>query len=141
MKITIKQLKQDNILFAPQTVSEAVLVKDSESNILTLNQILDRKVENIITPVGSGLTSFKNGTSTYIIHPDVIKANPAPQSLKIKYNDKGHIVETIPTESLIVTVNNYNYTSYNGDKKDEINFGDDFKINQEHKIALTWQNI
>ena len=43
MNLTIKQLTQNGTIFVPQTVSEAVLVKNGEQ-VITLDKALARKI-------------------------------------------------------------------------------------------------
>jgi len=58
-------------------VAEAVLVKH-ESGIITLNTALDKKIENIITPVGSGLHSYIQDKNVILTHSNTITANDSP---------------------------------------------------------------
>ena len=98
-----------------------------------------RKKQNRLK-AGSGLNSYKQGTSIIITHSNTITANDTPQSVKVKYDNRGHIVETAPVEKLNVIVDNEGYTQYNGDEERNLLFGDDFGIDQ-NKIALKWNNI
>lgn len=139
MDLEIKQLKQYNKVFVPQTTAEAVLVKEG-TVVYTLDKVLEKKVEQIKTPAGSGLNSYKQGTSIIVTHSNTITANDTPQSVKVKYDNRGHIVETAPVEKLNVIVDNEGYTQYNGDEERNLLFGDDFGIDQ-NKIALKWNNI
>lgn len=139
MDLEIKQLKQYNRVFVPQTTAEAVLVKEG-TVVYTLDKVLEKKVEQVTTPAGSGLNSYKQGTSIIITHSNIITANDTPQSVKVKYDNRGHIVETAPVEKLNVIVDNEGYTQYNGDEERNLLFGDDFGIDQ-NKIALKWNNI
>ena len=142
MIITIKQLEQvsDGKIFAPQTISEAVLVKNSKKEVITLNKVLDTKIENIITPPGSGLQSTKQGTSIFLTQVDTIEPNKMPENTRIQYNSKGIIVKTAPVENLTISVDNNSYINYNGDDPCKINFGDDFKIDNKNNIILKWTN-
>ena len=139
MDLEIKQLKQYDKVFVPQTTAEAVLVKEG-TVVYTLDKVLEKKVEQVITPAGSGLNSYKQGTSIIVTHSNTITANDTPQSVKVKYDNRGHIVETAPVEKLNVIVDNEGYTQYNGDEERNLLFGDDFGIDQ-NKIALKWNNI
>ena len=139
MDLEIKQLKQYDKVFVPQTTAEAVLVKEG-TVVYTLDKVLEKKVEQVKTPAGSGLNSYKQGTSIIITHSNTITANDTPQSVKVKYDNRGHIVETAPVEKLNVIVDNEGYTQYNGDEERNLLFGDDFGIDQ-NKIALKWNNI
>ena len=142
MIITIKQLEQisEGKIFAPQTISEAVLVKNSKKEVITLNEVLDTKIENIITPPGSGLQNTKQGTSIFLTQVDIIEPNKMPENTRIQYNSKGIIVKTAPVENLTISVDNNSYINYNGDDPCKIKFGDDFKIDNKNNIILKWTN-
>lgn len=139
MDLPVKQLKQHGEVFVPQTTSEAVLVKQG-TTIYTLDKVLEKKVEQIITPAGSGLNAYKQGTSIIVTHSNIITANDNPQAVKVKYDNRGHIVETAPVSNLNVIVDTEGYTQYNGDAERNLMFGDDFGIDN-NKIALKWNNI
>ena len=140
MELKIKQVQQNGETFAPQTVSEAVLVKDN-SQILTLDKVLDKKIETISTPTGSGLSSFTQGKSVIITHSNIITSNTEPESLNIQYDSHGHIVNTIPTQPLVLTVDNTQYINYTGNSEQRINLGDDFKVDETNKVALKWKKL
>ena len=139
MDLPVKQLKQYGAVFVPQTTAEAVLVKEG-TTVYTLDKILEKKVEQIITPAGSGLNSYKQGTSIIVTHSNIITANDELQTVKVKYDNRGHIVETAPVSNLNVIVDTEGYTQYNGDEERNLMFGDDFGIDN-NKIALKWNNI
>ena len=139
MDLPVKQLKQYGEVFVPQTTAEAVLVKEG-TTIYTLDKILEKKVEQIITPAGSGLNAYKQGTSIIVTHSNTITANNSTQQVKIKYDSSGHIIETSPVSNLNVVVDTEGYTQYNGDGERNLAFGDDFGIDN-NKIALKWNNI
>lgn len=110
MELTIKQLKQHGQIFVPQTTAEAVLVKDGEE-VITLDNMLERKIEQIITPAGSGLQAFKQGSNIILAHSNSITANESPSSVKVKYDSRGHIVEVAPTSEMTVVVDQEGYFS------------------------------
>lgn len=122
----------------PQTVAEAVLINGDQ--VTTLDKVLPKKIENIITPNNSGLTVSKQGTSITIAHTNKITPNEIPKSYLIQYNQNGHIVSTEPIKKQITTVNNIVYSQYDGNADSNINFGDDFTINN-NSISLKWENI
>lgn len=122
----------------PQTVAEAVLVNGDQAT--TLNKVLPRKIEQIITPDNSGLATSKQGTSVIVTHTNKIMPNEAPKSYLIQYDQNGHIVSTEPIKKQITTVNNAVYSQYDGNADSNINFGDDFTINNNN-ISLRWENI
>ena len=122
----------------PQTVAEAVLVNGDQ--VTTLDKVLPKKIEQIITPDNSGLTTSKQGTSVIVTHTNKIMPNEAPKSYLIQYDQNGHIVSVEPIKKQITTVNNVIYSQYDGNADSNINFGDDFTINNNN-ISLRWENI
>ena len=122
----------------PQTVAEAVLINGDY--VTTLDKVLPKKIENIITPNNSGLTVSKQGTSITIAHTNKITPNKIPKSYLIQYDQNGHIVSTEPIKKQITTVNNIVYSQYDGNADSNINFGDDFTINN-NSISLKWEDI
>lgn len=122
----------------PQTVAEAVLVNGDQ--VTTLDKVLSKKIEQIITPNNSGLTASKQGTSVTITHTNKITPNEVPKSYLIQYDQNGHIVSTEPIKKQITTVNNAVYSQYDGNTDSNINFGDDFTINNNN-ISLRWEDI
>ena len=122
----------------PQTVAEAVLVNGDQ--VTTLDKVLPKKIEQIITPNNSGLTTSKQGTSVVVTHTNKIIPNDAPKSYLIQYDQNGHIIRTDPIKKQITTVNNNIYSQYDGNVDSNINFGDDFTINNNN-ISLRWEDI
>lgn len=122
----------------PQTVAEAVLVNGDQ--VTTLDKVLPKKIEQIITPDNSGLTASKQGTSVVVTHTNKITPNEAPKSYLIQYDQNGHIVSTEPIKKQITTVNNVAYSQYDGNTDSNTNFGDDFTINNNN-ISLRWEDI
>ena len=122
----------------PQTVAEAVLINGDQ--VTTLDKVLPKKIENIITSNNSGLTVSKQGTSITIAHTNKITPNEIPKSYLIQYDWNGHIISTEPIKKQIITVNNIVYSQYDGNADSNINFGDDFTINN-NSISLKWEDI
>lgn len=122
----------------PQTVAEAILINGDQ--VTTLDKVLPKKIENIITSNNSGLTVSKQGTSITIAHTNKITPNEIPKSYLIQYDQNGHIVSTEPIKKQITTVNNIVYSQYDGNTDSNINFGDDFTINNNN-ISLKWEDI
>lgn len=122
----------------PQTVAEAVLINGDQ--VTTLDKVLPKKIEDIITPNNSGLTVSKQGISITIAHTNKITPNEIPKSYLIQYDQNGHIVSTEPIKKQITTVNNIVYSQYDGNADSNINFGDDFTINNNN-ISLKWEDI
>lgn len=140
MELTIKQLKQHGQIFVPQTTTEAVLVKDGEE-VITLDNMLERKIEQIITPAGSGLQAFKQGSNIILAHSNSITANESPSSVKVKYDSRGHIVEVAPTSKMTVVVDQEGYFQYNGSEDRNLLLGNDFGIDEDNKIILKWNYL
>lgn len=140
MELTIKQLKQHGQIFIPQTTAEAVLVKDGEE-IITLDNMLERKVEQVITPAGSGLSAYRQGKNVILTHSNSITANESPSSVKVRYDSRGHIVETIPTSAITVIVDQEGYLQYNGSEDRNLLLGNDFEIDEDNKIILKWNHL
>lgn len=122
----------------PQTVAEAVLVNDDQ--VTTLDKVLPKKIEQVITPGNSGLTASKQGTSVVVTHTNKITPNEAPRSYLIQYDQNGHIINAEPIKKQITTVNNVVYSQYDGNTDSNINFGDNFTINNNN-ISLKWEDI
>ena len=133
----VKVILADDQVF-PQTVAEAVLVNGNQ--VTTLDKVLPKKIEQIITPDNSGLTTSKQGTSVIVTHTNKIMPNEAPKSYLMQYDQNGHIVSTEPIKKQITTVNNAVYSQYDGNVDSNINFGDDFTINNNN-ISLRWEDI
>lgn len=133
----IKVVSANDQVF-PQTVAEAVLINGDQ--VTTLDKVLPKKIENIITSNNSGLTVSKQGTSITIAHTNKITPNEIPKSYLIQYDQNGHIVSTKPIKKQITTVNNIVYSQYDGNADSNINFGDDFTINN-NSISLKWEDI
>ena len=122
----------------PQTVAEAVLVNGDQ--VTTLDKVLPKKIEQVITPGNSGLTASKQGTSVVVTHTNKITPNEAPKSYLIQYDQNGHIINAEPIKKQITTVNNAVYSQYDGNTDSNTNFGDDFTINNNN-ISLKWEDI
>lgn len=122
----------------PQTVAEAVLINGDQ--VTTLDKVLPKKIEQIITPNNSGLTASKQGTSVVVTHTNKIMPNEVPKSYLIQYDQNGHIVSTEPIKKQITTVNNIVYSQYDGNADSNINFGDDFTVNNNN-ISLKWEGV
>lgn len=133
----VKVILTDNQVF-PQTVAEAVLVNGNQ--VTTLDKVLPRKIEQVITPDDSGLTTTKQGISVTITHTNKITPNEVPKSYLIQYDQNGHIIKTDSVKKQIITVNNVVYSQYDGNTDSNVNFGDDFTINNNN-ISLTWDDI
>lgn len=140
MALPLKFLKQKGETILPITVSEAVLVKNT-TGVKHLDEVLKMKIEEVITPVGSGLTSQIIDNGVMIYHSNNI--NPSVEELKpklIKYDNRGHITETSDFGKLNITVNDENYIQYDGSSDKNLQLGDDFE-NNNGKIQISWKTI
>ena len=140
MALPLKFLKQKGETILPITVSEAVLVKNA-TGVKHLDEVLKMKIEEVITPVGSGLTSQIIDNGVMIYHSNNI--NPSVEELKpklIKYDNRGHITETSDFGKLNITVNDENYIQYDGSSDKNLQLGDDFE-NNNGKIQISWKTI
>ena len=140
MALPLKFLKQKGETILPITVSEAVIVKNA-TGVKHLDEVLKMKIEEVITPVGSGLTSQRIDNGVIIAHSNSI--NPSIEELKpklIKYDNRGHITETSDFGELQIIVNDEKYTQYNGSTNKYLQLGDDFE-NNNGKIQIRWNTI
>lgn len=140
MALPLKFLKQKGETILPITVSEAVLVKNT-TGVKHLDEVLKMKIEEVITPVGSGLTSQIIDNGVIITHSNNI--DPSIEELKpklIKYDNRGHITETSDFGNLNIIVNDEKYTQYNGSSDKYLQLGDDFE-NNNGKIQIRWNII
>lgn len=141
MIITLKQLKKSGEVFAPQTVAEAVLVKDGEE-ISRLDTVLEKKIEAIVTPAGSGLSAYPQGKSVTITHSNTITATESPVPVQVQYDSRGHIISTSALGKTAITVNGgTTYTVLDGTEDKQISFGDDFDTDENNNIKLKWNDI
>ena len=140
MALPLKFLKQKGETILPITVSEAVVVKNA-TGVKHLDEVLKMKIEEVITPVGSGLTSQRIDNGVIIYHSNNI--NPSIEELKpklIKYDNRGHITETSDFGNLNIIVNDEKYAQYNGSSDKYLQLGDDFE-NNNGKIQIRWNTI
>ena len=140
MALPLKFLKQKEETILPITVSEAVLVKTT-TGVKHLDDVLKMKIEEVVTPVGSGLTSQIIDNGVIIYHSNNI--DPSIEELKpklIKYDNRGHITETSDFGNLNIIVNDEKYTQYNGSSDKNLQLGDDFE-NNNGKIQIRWNTI
>lgn len=140
MALPLKFLKQKGETILPITVSEAVLVKNA-TGVKHLDEVLKMKIEEVITPVGSGLTSQRIDNGVIIVHSNNI--NPSVEELKpklIKYDNRGHITETSDFGNLNIIVNDEKYAQYNGSSDKYLQLGDDFE-NNNGKIQIRWNTL
>lgn len=133
----IKQLKMGNNVFVPQTVAEAVLIKDG-SEVTTLDKVINRKISAVNSSEGSGITVNRTGNQIDITHTNQVTPNTI-QPVQIQHDNNGHIVKTIPLGKLVVTANTEKVLEMDGTQDQELIFGDDFQ-KVDNIITLRWNN-
>ena len=140
MNYPLKFLKQEDQPFLPITAAEAVMVKRG-SGVKRLDDILKMKIEEVVTPIGSGLTSYPVDNGVVVTHSNNI--DPSVDELKpklIKYDNRGHLIETSDFGQLNVIVNNNQHVQYNGSATAFIRLGEDF-IDSNGYIQIRWNNL
>ena len=140
MNYPLKFLKQEDQPFLPITSAEAVMVKHG-SGVIRLDDALKRKIEEVVTPVGSGLTSYPVDNGVVVTHSNNI--DPSVDELKpklIKYDNRGHLIETSDFGELKVIVNGNQHVQYNGSATTFVRLGEDF-IDSNGYIQIRWNNL
>ncbi len=140
MNFPLKFLKQGDQSFLPVTAAEAVMVNHI-TGVRRLDEVLKFKIEEIVTPVGSGLSSYKLDNGVVVTHSNSI--DPSVDELKpklIKYDNRGHIIETSDFGKLKVTVNGNLNTTYDGSTSAFVHFGEDF-MDSNGYIQIRWNNL
>ena len=140
MNYPLKFLKQEDQPFLPITTAEAVMVKHG-SGVKRLNDVLKMKIEEVVTPVGSGLTSYPIDNGVVVTHSNNI--DPSVDELKpklIKYDNRGHLIETSDFGQLKVIVNNNQHVQYDGSATAFIRLGEDF-MDSNGYIQIRWNNL
>ena len=140
MNYPLKFLKQEGQPFLPITSAEAVMVKRG-SGVKRLDDILKMKIEEVVTPIGSGLTSHPVDNGVVVTHSNNI--DPSVDELKpklIKYDNRGHLVETSDFGQLKVIVNNNQHVQYDGSTTAFIRLGEDF-MDSNGYIQIRWNNL
>ena len=97
------------------------------TGVKRLDDVLKFKIEEVVTPVGSGLTSYRLNDGVVITHSNNI--DPSVDELKpkiIKYDNRGHIVEASDFKKLKVVVNGHQHVEYDGSTSSFVHFGEDF---------------
>ena len=140
MNYPLKFLKQEDQPFLPITAAEAVMVKRG-SGVKRLDDILKMKIEEVVTPIGSGLTSYSVDNGVVVTHSNNI--DPSVDELKpklIKYDNRGHLVETSDFGQLKVIVNDNQHVQYDGSTTAFIRLGEDF-MDSNGYIQIRWNNL
>lgn len=140
MNYEIKRLKHGTNIFVPQTVAEAVLIKENPDNsITTLDKVINKKVEIITSEGSSGLQIKRTGNSVDISHTNQVTPNTGMQPLQIQYDNNGHIIGAIPLGKFTINVNSEQLVEVNGTTDQSLNFGDDFQ-NNNNNITIRWNS-
>ena len=140
MNLPLKFLKQNEEPFLPITAAKAVMVKHV-TGVRRLDEVLKMKIEEVITPVGSGLTSYKIDSGVVVSHSNSI--DPSIDELKpklIKYDNRGHITGTSDFGKLQISINGEQYTQYDGSTSSHLQLGDDF-MDSNGNIQIRWNTI
>lgn len=141
MNLPLKFLSQNSEPFVPVTTAEAVMVLHP-TGVKRLDQVLNFKIEEIVTPAGSGLTSYRqNNGAVLVAHSNNI--TPSTEEFKpklIKYDNRGHIVDTQDVGQLKVVINGTAYQQYDGSQEKFISFGADF-MNDDGDIQIRWYDL
>ena len=140
MSYPLKFLKQEGQPFLPVTAAEAVMV-NHVTGVKRLDEVLKFKIEEIVTPVGSGLSSYRLNDGVVIAHSNSI--DPSVDELKpklIKYDNRGHLIETSDFGQLRVTVNGNQHIQYDGSTTAYVRFGEDF-MDSNGYIQIRWNNL
>ena len=139
MKYEIKRLKHGKSIFVPQTVAEAVLVKEGP-DVTTLDKAINKKIEIITADASkSGLEVKRTGNSVDISHTNQIVPNNGIQPLQIQYDNNGHIIGAVSLGKLTINVNQEQLLEINGTIDQSLNFGDDFQ-NNNNNIIIRWNS-
>lgn len=139
MVLTVKQLKQNNQIIVPQTIAEAVLVKQNNA-VITLDTALKNKQNTIITPEGSGLMQVEQNNSVILTHSTNITANDKPKAILVQHDSHGHIIATAPMKKFTISVANTPIIEHDGSADNTLNFGDDFETDT-NTIQLKFNNL
>lgn len=140
MILTVKQLKQNNQIIVPQTIAEAVLVKQNNT-VITLDTVLKNKQNTIITPSDSGLTQYEQNNSVILTHSTSITANEKPKAILVQHDNHGHIITTEPMKKLTVSLEDKPIIEHDGSADNDLNFGDDFELDITNTIKLKFNNL
>lgn len=140
MVLTVKQLKQNNQIIVPQTIAEAVLVKQGNT-VLTLDTALKNKQNIIITPADSGLVQYEQDNSVILTHSTNIIANEKPQPILVQHDSHGHIIATEPVKKITVSIEEQPIIEHDGSKDNNLNLGDDFELDITNTIKLKFNNL
>lgn len=140
MNLPLKFLKQDSEPFVPVTTAEAVMVHHT-AGVKRLDEVLKFKIEEIVTPVGSGLTSYRSNQNVTILHSNIIQ--PSTEEFKpklLKYDNRGHITDTQNFKQIKVSIQDVPYTNYDGSTESLVKFGDDF-MDSNGYIQIRWNTL
>ncbi len=140
MNYPLKFLKQEGEPFLPITAAEAVTVNHI-TGVRILDEVLKFKIEEVVTPAGSGLSSYKLDNGVVITHSNNI--DPSTDEFKpklIKYDNRGHLIETADFGKLDIVVNGQRYVQYDGSTSSIVQLGPDF-MDSDGCIQIRWNNL
>ena len=138
MILTIKQLKQGETTIAPQTVAEAVLVKQG-STIITLDKIINKKIDNVTST--EELTVTRKGNDIDITHTNQIQPTDTPRPLQVQYDSSGHIINSAPLGKLTILANGQTVIESDGSNDQQLRFDDNFEKDDNNNITIRWNNL
>lgn len=139
MILTVKQLQQNKEIIVPQTIAEAVLIKNN-GNVITLDKALSHKQDVLITLAGSGLIQYVQNNSVILTHSNNITPTEKLESRLFKYDNNGHIIESVPEGKITIKIENETILESGTEIDQTINLSDDFK-KEDNTIKLNWNNI
>lgn len=137
MKIVKLYLGNNQVI--PQTTAEAVAVLD-KGQVLTLDKVLNKKLEKVTPVENSGITILENGINITIDHTNKVEPLLTPKAKIIAYDSNGHITQSKDLGKHTILVNDNVITEYTGNEDKQTEFGDDFTI-KDSRIQLQWNNI
>ena len=139
MILTIKQLKQGETTIAPQTVAEAVLVKQG-STIITLDKVINKKIDNVTST--EELTVTRKGNDIDITHTNQIQPTDTPRPLQVQYDSSGHIINSASLGKLTILANGQTVIESDSSNDQQLRFDDNFeKDNNNNNITIRWNNL
>lgn len=138
MILTIKQLKQGETIIAPQTVAEAVLVKQG-STIITLDKVINKKIDNVTST--EELTVTRKGNDIDITHTNQIQSTDTPRPLQVQYDSSGHIINSASLGKLTILANGQTIIESDGSDDQQLRFDDNFEKDDNNNITIRWNNL
>lgn len=142
-QFNVVQLTQNKKVFAPQTIAEAVLVKQN-STIITLDKVLEKintKINTKLTADESiSITQNIDENSIKIGHTNTITPSPQLAPIKVAVDKNGHITNYSPLETTTIKIEGAEDITIDGSEAVNIQFGNDFRKDNDNNITLHWNN-